>query len=103
MASIVVCEICLKRSSSATIRSSDRVECDDCWLESTIISTEFPDLNGSSVSVMASIVVCEICLKRSSSATIRSSDRVECDDCWLESTIISTEFPDLNRSSVRHI
>ena len=33
MAAIVVCEICLKRISSATIRPSDRVECDDCWLE----------------------------------------------------------------------
>ena len=36
------------------------------------------------ISVMAAIVVCEICLKRSSSATIRPCDRVECDDCWLE-------------------
>ena len=33
MAAIVVCEICLKRSSSATIRPSDKGECDDCWLE----------------------------------------------------------------------
>ena len=33
MAAIVICEICLKRSSSATIRPIDRVECDDCWLE----------------------------------------------------------------------
>ena len=33
MTAIVVCEICLKRSSSATIRPSDRVECDNWWLE----------------------------------------------------------------------